>query len=225
MTLLAPPGRRARSRGTVARPVDPVAADADCREPGRPGRATFAGVDERLLLAVADRDEVAFRGLYDRLAPLVYGLAVRTLRDEHFAQEVVQEVFLEVWRRADRFDPARASARTFVLLMAHRRGVDRVRREQSSRDRALADARRNPSSVASHEDDSVDFLHLNHERAAVRAALAVLSDLQREAIELAYFQGFTYVEVAAFLDAPLGTVKSRIRDGLLRLRAELGGRP
>lgn len=213
------------SGGTVARWSDrTIEAPREAR-PAAVAHPTFDGVDERLLIAVAAQDKQAFRDLYDRFAPLVYGLARRTLRDEHFAQEVVQEVFLEIWRRADRFDPARASARTFVLMMAHRRGVDRVRSEQSNRDRALADARQRASSVASHEDETVDFLHLNHERAAVRDALAVLTELQRQAIELAYFHGFTYPEVAAYLDAPLGTVKSRIRDGLLRLRDELGARP
>jgi RNA polymerase sigma-70 factor (ECF subfamily) len=195
------------------------------RERAGEKRSRFDGVDERLLEAVAARDQAAFRELYDRFAPTVYGLALRTLRDEHYAQEVVQEVFLEIWRRADRFDPARASARTFVLMLTHRRAVDRVRSEQSSRNRAVADAHTRPSWLASHEDEAVDFLHLNHERTAVRDALVALTDLQRQAIELAYFHGFSYPEVAAYLDAPLGTIKSRIRDGLLRLRDELGTRP
>jgi len=185
----------------------------------------FAGVDERLLLAVAALDANAFRQLYDRFAPMVYGLALRNLRDEHLAQEAAQEVFLELWRVADRFDPQRASARTFVMMMAHRRSVDRVRSEQAGRERAQRDAREQDAHVASPEDDTMEFLHMNVERVAVRAALDALTDRQREAIELAYFQGFTYPEVAAYLGTPLGTIKSRIRDGLLRLRDELGSRP
>ncbi len=214
-----------RSLRLVVTRSEPVDGPAAVERPARFVHGTFTGVEEQLLTSVARQDPKAFRQLYDRFAPRVYGLAMRTLRDEHYAQEVVQEVFMELWRIGGRFDPARSSAQTFVMMLAHRRSVDRVRSEQSNRDRAAVGARKDETAVASHEDDTVDILHLKHERTAVRSALGALTDLQREAIELAYFHGFTYPEVAAYLGAPLGTVKSRIRDGLLRLRVELWSRP
>lgn len=178
-----------------------------------------AVASETLLARVANGDEDSFAALYDRLAGPVFGLIRRVLRDPAQSEEVVQEVFLDIWRRAPRFDAARGSASTWVMTMAHRRAVDRVRSEQSARNRndrvAIRDTQRAFDSVA--EDVEI---RMEHQR--VRAALDELTPLQREAVELAYYGGKTYREVAELLDTPLGTVKTRLRDGLIRLRDTLG---
>lgn len=175
--------------------------------------------DEQLLTAAGRGDQAAFGALYDRLAAPVHAVVRGVVRDPDQTVEVVQEVMVEVWRTAARFDPARGAARTWILTMAHRRAIDRVRSEQSTRDRtervAARDRERDVDVVA-------DQVELDDEHAAVRAALARLTDLQREAIELAYFHGHTYQEVADLLGTPLGTIKTRMRDGLLRLRDALG---
>ena len=184
------------------------------------GRAIAADrTDEQLLTASGAGDQSAFASLYDRLAAPAHAVVARVLVDPDHAAEVVQEVMVEAWRTAPRFDPSRGTARTWVLTMAHRRAVDRVRSEQSTRDRtervAARDRERDVDVVA-------EQVELDEEHAAVRAALGALTDLQREAIELAYYHGYTYQEVAELLEAPLPTVKTRMRDGLLRLRDALG---
>jgi RNA polymerase sigma-70 factor (ECF subfamily) len=171
-----------------------------------------------LLAAVARGDQAAFRALYRQLAPTAYGLALRVTRDEHLAQDVLQEAFADVWAQAGRFDPAASSARAWVTMLTHRRAVDRVRREQSDRDRASQWA----SSRSEREHDGVaEVVALRAEHRQVRAALEDLSALQREALELAFVAGLTHTEVAARLDIPLGTAKTRIRDALRGLRAAL----
>lgn len=184
----------------------------------------FMGAEERMLAAIADGDAAAFTELYDRLGSTVFGVVRRLIRDEGFAQDVVQEVFTDVWRNASRFDPTAASARSWVMVVAHRRAVDRIRREQASRDRDERTAVRNTTVLGNDQsgDDAVEHLHLEIERRRVKAALVGLTGNQREAIELAYFGGLTHVEVAAYLNVPLGTVKSRIRDGMTQLRHVLG---
>lgn len=175
--------------------------------------------DEDLMQAVARGNQAAFALLYDRLADRVYGLIRRVLRDPSQSEEVAQEVMTELWRTAPRFDPERGSVSTWVMTMAHRRAVDRVRSEQASRDRTeQAGIRERERSY----DIVSDRAHKNFEYEQVRAALDELTDLQREAIELAYYGGHTYRETAELLDAPLGTVKTRLRDGLIRLRDTLG---
>ena len=177
------------------------------------------GVD-RLLLAVAGGDEAAFARLYGRVSAQVFGVALRVLRDRALAEEVSQDVLVEVWRKADRFDPTRGTAIGWITTLAHRRAVDRVRSEQASRDRDDRVSRRD----AARAFDSVeDEAQLNLDHGQVRLAMAALTDRQREAIELAYFAGHTYREVAATLGIPEGTAKSRLRDGLLRLREALEG--
>ena len=170
---------------------------------------------EALIRRVVDGDQVAFSALYDLLSPVVYGLAVRVCRSRHLAEEVTQEVFVQVWDQADRFDRSKGSARSWVATIAHRRAVDAVRKTQAAIDRDAALPPDPPS-----RDLAEDVIDLD-ETERVRTALDRLTDLQREVIELAYFGGRTYREVAELLGAPLGTVKTRMRDGLARIRSEL----
>lgn len=174
---------------------------------------------DALLRRTARGDQAAFAELFDLVAGPVYGLIRRVLRDPAQSEEVAQEVMLEVWRLAPRFDAKRGGAQSWIMTIAHRRAVDRVRSEQSARardDRAAVAGRERPADVVAEEVES------RMEHARVRTAMAALTDLQREAVELAYYGGHSYREVAELLDAPLGTVKTRMRDGLIRLRDELG---
>ena len=175
--------------------------------------------DEALLAEIARGDQRAFAELYDRLAGLVYGMVRRVLRDPSQSEEVTQEVLVEVWRTASRFDTQRGRARTWVLTMAHRRAVDRVRSEQAGRDRR---DRVGAQDATRAFDEVAEQVETRFEHEQIRDALVTLTDLQREAVELAYFQGYTYRQVAELLGAPLGTIKTRMRDGLIRLRDALG---
>jgi RNA polymerase sigma-70 factor (ECF subfamily) len=168
---------------------------------------------------VARGDVPAFERLYDEVAGTVFGLARRVLRDPAQAEEVAQEVMVEVWRQATRFDPDRGSARTWILTMTHRRAVDRVRSAQAASDREerVAAREHTPS-----YDSVAEQVESRLEREQVRRCLAALTELQRESVTLAYYSGYTYREVAELLDVPLGTVKTRLRDGMIRLRDCLG---
>ncbi|MBA3288488.1 MAG: ECF RNA polymerase sigma factor SigK [Acidimicrobiia bacterium] len=167
---------------------------------------------------VAAGDQSAFAGVYDALSPSVFGVARRVLRDPSQAEEVTQEVFVEIWRLAPRFDSARGSVRTWATTIAHRRAVDRVRSEQAHRDRQLRVA-----GEISPPGDGPDELVVDAEdRARARAAMTELTPAQREALELAFYDGLTYVQIADRLGVALGTVKTRIRDGLIRLRTAMG---
>ena len=172
-----------------------------------------------LLRRAGRGDQAAFSGLYDQLSPLVYGVVLKVVRDPAQSEEVAQEVFVELWRLAARFDGSKGSARTWAATLAHRRAIDRVRSEQSNRMRQDRDA----NQVVREHDVVAAEVESSMEQVRVRRALAQLSDLQREAVELAYFGGHTYKEVAVLLGVAEGTVKSRIRDGMIRLRDELGG--
>ncbi|MCX5068983.1 ECF RNA polymerase sigma factor SigK [Micromonospora lupini] len=172
-----------------------------------------------LLSRVARGDETAFATLYDAVAGRVLGLVRRVVRDPAQAEEVTQEVMVEVWRTAARFDAARGSASAWILTMAHRRSVDRVRSEQARTNRA--------SHVAAAEnripyDEVVEDVTARLEREQVRRCLGRLTPVQREAVTLAYYGGHTYREVADRLGTPLPTVKTRMRDGLIRMRDCLG---
>jgi RNA polymerase sigma-70 factor (ECF subfamily) len=176
-----------------------------------------AADDRTLALAVAEGDEPALAELYRRHGGPCFSLARRVLADRVLAEEVVQEVFLRLWRQPDRFDAERGSMRSFLFAQVHGRAVDLLRAETARRAREQRDAFRS----ATVDDDLERAVMELTEGEAVRRALATLSDGERQAIELAYFGGHTYKEVAVLLEQPEGTVKSRIRAGLLRLRAAL----
>ncbi|WP_255184120.1 ECF RNA polymerase sigma factor SigK [Janibacter sp. CX7] len=174
------------------------------------------------LKQVAKGDEAAFAAVYDETAPRLHGLVLRILRNPAQSEEVTQEVFLEVWRRASHFDPQRGSAIGWLLTMAHRRAVDRVRSSQAS---VVRDDGWHARSREVDFDTTAEHATARIEAARVRAALEGLTEVQREAVSLAYLGGYTHTEVAGLLDLPLGTAKTRIRDGLIRLRDQLGVTP
>ncbi|WP_181789824.1 sigma-70 family RNA polymerase sigma factor [Streptomyces phytophilus] len=180
-----------------------------------PGESTA----EELLSRVARGDREAFSDVYDALSGPVLGLVRSVVRDPAQSEEVVQDVMVEVWRTAARFRPERGSARSWVLTLAHRRAVDRVRSAQAAADREQKAAllARTPAF-----DEVSEQVEGRLERVQVRRCLRMLTELQREAVTLAYYRGLTYREVAGLLSLPLGTVKTRLRDGLIRLRDCLG---
>ena len=163
-------------------------------------------------------DEEAFSRLYDRLDGFLYSIVRKVVRDPTQSQEVAQEVFLQIWRLAPQFDRTKGSVKSWAAVIAHRRAVDRVRSEQSTKNREDRESRLTPIAA----DVVADEVAGRFERDQVRGALAVLSAVQRQAVELAYYGGYTYREVAVLLETPEGTIKTRIRDGLIRLRQELG---
>ena len=175
---------------------------------------TFAHLsDEAVVALVARSDEEALAELYDRFGRVAYGMAVRVLRDERLAEDAVQEGFLTAWRNADRFMPERAKASTWLLTLVHRRAVDLVRREERRRAEPLVESAE-PAGTDSAEDDA----WLRFERERVQAALRKLPDQQREALELAYYGGYSQSELAERLGQPVGTIKSRMFTGLAHLR-------
>jgi RNA polymerase sigma-70 factor (ECF subfamily) len=171
--------------------------------------------DEALVALVARADEDALAELYDRFGRAAYGLALRIVRDPALAEDAVQEGFLAVWRSASRFVAERAKASTWILTLIHRRAVDLVRREQPRR---LEPLETGPRPTA---EDTEEQAWLRLQRSRVQEALRRLPDKQREALELAYYGGFTQSELADRLGEPLGTIKSRMFSGLARLREEL----
>lgn len=183
-----------------------------------PAGAAPPSLDE-LLQRVARGDHDAFEGVYDLVAGQVLGVVRRVLRDPAQSEEVTQEVLVEVWRLASRFDPGRGTAQSWVLTMAHRRAVDRVRSAQASTDRDERVAQRDQQLPYDEVSEQVEA---RLEAEQVRRCLGSLTDLQRESVRLAYYRGCTYREVSDLLSVPLGTVKTRMRDGLIRLRDCLG---
>jgi RNA polymerase sigma-70 factor, ECF subfamily len=170
-----------------------------------------------LLAQVARGDPQAFARLYDQLSGPIYGLACRVLRDPAQAEEVAQEVLLELWRTAARFDRSRGSAAAWALTIAHRRAVDRVRSAV-----AAAEREQRAWPLTQSDDEVAEAVEASMERDRVRRCLDGLTDLQRESITLAYYGGYSYREVAGLLGSTLGTIKTRIRDGFIRMRDCLG---
>jgi len=164
-------------------------------------------------------DEAAFAELYDATSARAYGLAVRVVRNPNQAEEVMQEAFLELWRTASRFDSAKGSAVSWILTLVHRKSVDRIRSAEASTRR---DTVWHHGSQDVEHDSTAEAAQASMEARRVRQALDSLTEVQREALELAYFKGYTHTEVATMLDLPVGTAKTRIRDGLIRLRDTMG---
>lgn len=178
-----------------------------------------AASHEQLLARVAQGDRAAFAVLYDGTVNRVLGLIRRLLVDPAQSEEVAQEVYLEIWQSATRYEPTRGSAITWMLTLAHRRAVDRVRSAQASR---MRDTRIGIRDFGREYDQVAEAAEISIESDRVKVALAKLTQLQRQAVTLAYFKGLSHSEVAALLHVPIGTVKTRLRDGMIRLRDELG---
>jgi RNA polymerase sigma factor (sigma-70 family) len=176
--------------------------------------------DEAVVALVARSDQSALAELYDRFGRVAYGVALRILRDERLAEDAVQEGFLTAWRNADRFMPERAKASTWLLTLVHRRAVDLVRREDRRRADSLPEDAEAASSRSAEDDAWLRF-----ERERIQSALRQLPDQQREALELAYYGGFSQSELAERLGQPVGTIKSRMFSGLSRLRELLADPP
>ena len=174
--------------------------------------------DLELLKAVLAGDGTAYRGLVEKYQGRVYSMVYGMLRNREDARDVTQEAFVELWRLAPRYDASRGSVRSWAATLAHRRAIDRVRSEQSSRDRVEREAHKRPIQSA----DVAEQVVANIDGTRVRKALDRLTEMQRQAVELAYFGGHSYREVALLLDVAEGTIKTRIRDGMIRLRDELG---
>jgi len=172
-----------------------------------------------LLQRVAAGDQGAFARLYDLISPRAFGLILRVLVDRSQSEEVLQEVFLEVWQSAGKFAPNRGQGRSWILTIAHRRAVDRVRSAQASTDRDIKAGFRD---IDVPHDRVAEHVELKIEGRRVLRALSTLPEAQREAISLAYYGGYSQSEIAALVGAPLGTIKTRMRDGLSRLRTEMG---
>lgn len=172
-----------------------------------------------LIQRCADGDHSAFTRLYDTLSGRVFGLILRVLVDRAQSEEVLQEVFLEVWQSASTFAPKKGQGRSWVLTIAHRRAVDRVRSSQASSDR---DVRAGYREMASQPEGVAEQVELRIEGRRVARALSSLPEAQREAITLAYYGGYSQSEIAAMVGAPLGTIKTRMRDGLTKLRSAMG---
>jgi RNA polymerase sigma-70 factor (ECF subfamily) len=175
--------------------------------------------DEALLVAVARRDEDAFRQLYDRYSQVLYAVCLRILRRPHDAQALLTDVFWEVWRQAERYNPNRGSARTYLVMLARSRAIDRLRAESGRRtfEAGFREHRENQVAEWQQDEDPARLAIADENSRLVASAFEELTEAQRKALQLAYFDGLTHREIAAQLGAPLGSVKTHIRTGLARL--------
>lgn len=197
--------------------TNPVGVPAHAGTPtGADASAHLAG----LLRRCARGDESAFAAFYDATSARGWGLALRVLRNPTHAEEVLQEAYLSAWRQSSRFDPKRGRAESWFLTIVHRAAVDRVRSAEAARrrDQQHIDQASSPPEA----DPTASAVHQSFEARRVHGALEALTELQRQAVELAYWGGYTHTEVAGLLEIPVGTAKTRIRDGLIRLRDTLG---
>lgn len=210
---VAPSGDDPPEGAAAATP--PTAAAVGAGSVGGDRASQLAG----LLRRSATGDETAFGELYDAVAPRLYGLVRRVVRDPAQSEEVTQETFLEIWRQSARFDVARGSALAWMMTIAHRKAVDRVRSAEAASRR---DERWQATTQEVEHDSTSETVVGRLDAERVRHALESLTPAQRGAVELAYLSGYTHTEVASMLDLPLGTAKTRIRDGLIRLRDTLG---
>jgi RNA polymerase sigma-70 factor (ECF subfamily) len=196
-----------------------TAASSGPTTPATEGAAASTAELAELLRRSARGDESSFARVYDATSRRVYGLVLRIVRDPAMSEEVTQEVYLTVWRTSARFDADKGSALSWLMTIAHRAAVDRVRSSEASR-------RRDDAHASATQDVAFDVTaeaaHTSIEAQRVRRALDTLTEAQRSAVELAYLGGYTHTEVATLLGLPLGTAKTRIRDGLIRLRDTLG---
>ncbi|MEW1551264.1 ECF RNA polymerase sigma factor SigK [Streptomyces tsukubensis] len=186
-----------------------------CSATGPTGRSDLPA----LMQQVAQGDKEAFSSLYDALAPLVFGIVVKVLRDRAQSEEVAQEVMIDLWRQAARYRPDAGAVTTWAATIAHRRAVDRVRSAQAAADREHAQAAREHRTAF---DEVAEQVEIRLESEQVRRCLRGLTELQNQAVTLAYYRGLTYREVAETLRTPLPTIKTRMRDGLIRLRDCMG---
>ncbi len=212
------PDRGPRARPSLRSVGGDQAGEQISASPGDAGSDAGRSAEELVALS-ARGDQVAFAELYDLVAAPVFGVVRRVLRDPAQSEEVTQEVLIEVWLHCSRFDPRQGAASTWILTIAHRRAVDRVRAAEAS-------TRREQQVFVRDQlrefDEVVDEVERRLDAEQVRRCLDNLTDLQRESLVLAYYGGHTYAQVGELLKTPLGTVKTRLRDGLIRLRDCLG---
>nr|WP_229790494.1 sigma-70 family RNA polymerase sigma factor [Mycetocola manganoxydans] len=187
--------------------------------PGTESNVVAPGDLDSLLGQIAAGSQQAFASLYDTVAPRVLGLIRRVLVDHAQSEEVAQEVFLEIWQNATRFESGRGAASSWIMTIAHRRAIDRVRASQAGRDRDVKIGIRDFPDAFDQVAESAE-ISIEHER--VSRAMTALTEIQRQAVSLAYYGGYSQSEVAEILSVPLGTVKTRLRDGMMKLRDEMG---
>lgn len=187
--------------------------------PGTESDVVAPGDLDSLLGQIAAGSQQAFASLYDTVAPRVLGLIRRVLVDHAQSEEVAQEVFLEIWQNATRFESGRGAASSWIMTIAHRRAIDRVRASQAGRDRDVKIGIRDFPDAFDQVAESAE-ISIEHER--VSRAMTALTEIQRQAVSLAYYGGYSQSEVAEILSVPLGTVKTRLRDGMMKLRDEMG---
>lgn len=197
--------------------TQPTGVPADAGAPvGADHSAHLGG----LLRQCARGDEAAFAAFYDATSARAWGLALRVVRNRAHAEEVMQEAYLTAWRQSSRFDPKRGRADSWLLTIVHRKAVDRIRSAEASTRREQQYAQHGQS--IPEPDATASAVDQTFEARRVHGALDALTELQRKAVELAYWGGYTHTEVAGLLEIPVGTAKTRIRDGLIRLRDTLG---